>query len=249
MFPSWLRSAARSLGHGLLHLIYPGLCHVCARSLEPPAPPFCADCRRALTLDDAAVCPRCAATVGPFVADASGCVRCREESFAFDAAVRLGPYEGLLRETVLRLKRWSGETLAERLGALFAETARERLLGLGAELVLAVPLHWRRLWSRGYNQAAALAHGLAGVLGLPCRPTWLRRIRHTPRQTDLTPAQRRLSVRGAFRTTTGAGVAGKVVLLVDDVVTTGTTVGEAAKALRQAGAARVVVAAVARAQG
>src|SRR5262245_11796427 len=173
MFPAWLTAAARTVGQGLLHLIYPGLCHVCGCSLPPPAPPFCDACRLALTCDDAPTCPRCAATVGPFAADPSGCVHCRDEAFAFDRVVRLGPYDGLLRETVLRLKHHSSEVMAERVGALFAETARERLAALGAGVVVPVPLHWRRRWGRGYNQAAALAYGLAGVLGLPCRPSWL----------------------------------------------------------------------------
>jgi ComF family protein len=249
MLPAWLLTAARTVGQGLLHLIYPGLCHLCGRSLPLPAPPFCDDCRRSLTSDNASICPRCAATVGPFTDEASGCVHCREDSFGFDVVIRLGPYDGLLRETVLRLKQWRGEALAERIGTLFAETVRERLSTQGAELVISVPLHWRRRWSRGYNQAAALAYGLAGVLALPCRPNWLRRIRNTPKQSDLTPAQRRINVRGAFRATAGAAVAGKAVLLVDDVMTTGTTVSEAARALRQAGAARVIVAVLARAQG
>ena len=249
MFPAWLTAAARAVGQGLLHLIYPGLCHVCGRPQQPPAAPFCDPCRRALTFDDEPTCPRCAATVGPFAADPAGCVRCRDEGFAFDGVLRLGPYRGVLRDTVLRLKRRSGEALAELVGGLFAESARERLAALAAEVVVPVPLYWLRRWTRGYNQAAALAYGLADVLRLPCRPAWLRRVRHTPKQSELTPAQRRLNVRGAFRAGRFAAVAGKTVLLVDDVMTTGATVSEAAKALRQVGAARVAVAALSRAQG
>jgi predicted amidophosphoribosyltransferase len=86
-------------------------------------------------------------------------------------------------------------------------------------------------------------------LRLPCRPRWLRRIRHTPKQTEQTPAARRENVKGAFRAARGGALAGQAVLLVDDVMTTGSTVSEAARALRDAGARQVVVAVLARAHG
>jgi ComF family protein len=116
----------------------------------------------------------------------------------------------------------------------------------GADVVIPVPLHWWRRFRRGYNQSEALASRLAYRMRLPCRPGWLRRIRHTPQQTAQTPSERRENVRGAFRARSWARLRGKVVLLVDDVLTTGTTCNEAARALRGAGAAQVVVAVLAR---
>jgi ComF family protein len=244
-----LATLARRLGQGLLHLVYPAMCHVCGASLAPPAPPFCAACRAALTHDPAETCPRCAATVGPHTASPDGCVLCRKETFAFETVLRLGPYEGLLKETVLRLKHSAGEVLAELLGELFADAVRQRLLAAGAGVVVPVPLHWWRRFRRGYNQSEAVALGLAARLGLPCCPGWLRRTRSTPHQMSLPPSLRRENVRGGFRAGHQAAVAGQTVLLVDDVMTTGTTASEAARALRAAGAARVVVACLARATG
>jgi predicted amidophosphoribosyltransferase len=84
---------------------------------------------------------------------------------------------------------------------------------------------------------------------LPCRPRWLRRIRNTPQQMRQTPADRRDNVRGAFRARARPALRGQTVLLVDDVLTTGSTCSEAARALREAGAARVVVAVLAHSQG
>ena len=110
-------------------------------------------------------------------------------------------------------------------------------------------MHWRRRWQRGYNQSEALARGLAASLGLPLRSRWLRRIRNTPSQVHQSPTARRENVRGAFRAARGVRLDGLCILLVDDVVTTGATSSEAAKALRKAGARRVVVAALTRAQG
>jgi ComF family protein len=218
---------------------------VCYTPLPPGAGPFCADCRKALSADPRPQCPRCAASVGPFAAVADGCPLCRGTSFAFHKVTRLGPYEGRLREVVLRMKRASGEALAEAVGELWAECAEARLRALGADVVVPVPLHWRRRWWRGYNQSEALARPLAARLGLPCRPAWLRRVRHTPEQKGQSAGAKLENVRDAFRGR-GAGLAGRTVLLVDDVLTTGATAGEAARALRRAGAKRVVVAVLAR---
>lgn len=249
MSPPWLMrcaDAGRELGRGLLHLLYPALCHFCGRSVA--SGPFCDGCRAALFTDPLPFCPRCAATVGPFAVNDGRCTHCRDEALPFDAALRLGPYEGLLREAVLRMKHHSGEGLAELLGELWADQAGPAFRGVAADAVVPVPLHWRRRWLRGYNQSESLAHGLAARLRLPCKPSWLRRVRATPMQTRQTLAGRRENVRGAFAAPK-LPAPGKTLLLVDDVMTTGATAAEAARALRAAGAGRVVVAVLARAHG
>jgi predicted amidophosphoribosyltransferase len=108
-----------------------------------------------------------------------------------------------------------------------------------------VPLHWWRRWRRGYNQSEALARRVARTLSSTCRPQALRRVRNTGPQTAQTLAGRRANVRGAFRARRGVEVGGKTILLVDDVLTTGSTCHEAARALCAAGAGRVVVAVLA----
>jgi ComF family protein len=150
---------------------------------------------------------------------------------------------------ILRLKHSSGEPQAEKLASLWADHAAARFRAQAADMIVPVPLHWWRYWQRGYNQSQALALVLAEQLKLPCRPRWLRRIRHTPHQVGQTPAARRANVRGVFAARPRKELKNKTVLLVDDVLTTGTTASEAAKALRTAGAARVVVAVLASSQG
>jgi ComF family protein len=236
----------RSLLHGAVELLYPARCLLCHELRGPEHAPFCAACWQALFTDSLPCCPRCAATVGPFAAHDGRCVHCRHEALPFDAVVRLGAYEGRLRDVVLRLKHRSGEGLAEVLGQRWGAEQRARLAGLGADRVVPVPLHWWRRWRRGYNQAAALAYGLGQALDLPCQRWWLRRVRPTPPQTSQSGAARLDNVRGAFQARRGATLRGRTVLLVDDVMTTGATVTEAARALRDAGAARVVVAVLAR---
>jgi ComF family protein len=242
-----LAAAGHDLGQGLLQLLYPGRCLLCARDLPPDRPHFCDPCRSALLTDPAESCPRCAGRVGPYAVVEGRCVACRGEPFGFDEALRLGRYEGVLREAVLRLKRHTGEGLAELLGELWAERDASRFEALRADALVPIPLHWRRCWQRGYNQSQAVAWGLSHRLGLPCQPAWLRRVRNTPRQPSQTPAGRKENVRGAFAARRGVRLDGRRVLLVDDVMTTGATASEAARALRTAGAARVTVAVLARA--
>jgi ComF family protein len=143
------------------------------------------------------------------------------------------------------MKSGTGEGLAEMMGRVFWEAACARLRSAGVDVVVPIPLHWRRYWSRGYNQAAAVGREVAGGLGVMFG-SLLRRVRHTPQQVQPSAAARRENVRGAFRVRRGASLSGRSVLLVDDVMTTGSTVREAARTLREGGAIRVVVAILAR---
>lgn len=232
----------RDWWHGFRHLLAPGLCSGCCRPLEPYRDAFCADCEQRIARDPHPTCPRCSSTVGPHVALDGGCAHCRNESFAFERVVRLGPYEGLLRSLILRIKRPDGDGLAETLGALFAQLRSHPLRELKADAVVPVPLHWWRRLQRGFNQSGLIAQTLARQLQLPCVARWLRRVRPTPTQTSLSQTERRSNVRGAFQARSRPALAGRTVMLVDDVLTTGSTAHAAAQALRAAGAARVVVA-------
>ncbi|HEY1379211.1 MAG TPA: phosphoribosyltransferase family protein [Gemmataceae bacterium] len=239
------RTLATDLARGLLHLAYPGVCAACTRPTGIAPGDFCPDCRAALVADPHPTCPRCASTLGPNLPPASDCTRCRGQSFAFERVIRLGPYEGIRRDTVLRMKHGQHEGLAEAAGELWAEHALGQLKAVGAGAVVPIPLHWRRRWRRGYNQAAALARAVASTLQVPCRERWLRRVRATLLQTAVALSARRDNVRGAFRAPADPRLRGLTVLLVDDVLTTGGTANEAARTLRAAGAARVVVAVLA----
>jgi ComF family protein len=243
-----LRSFGRDLVRGLTDLLLPAACVGCDAPLPPDANGFCLRCRAALTADVGSACPLCAAAVGPFTALDGGCPNCRDAGLRFDAVDRLGTYDGLLRELILRIKYAAGESTAEQLGRFWSAEAGTRLAGLGVDLVAPVPLHWWRRVKRGYNQCDVLAEHLARRLRLPCRPRCLRRTRYTPFQSNRTTAERRANVAGVFRASTAGALRGRSVLLVDDVLTTGSTASEAARALKAAGAKRVVVAVLARAE-
>jgi ComF family protein len=252
MSTSWLnrlKDAGRDFLAGLRDIVYPGCCLLCGQVLPTGPTHFCLTCRQHLFTDRFPSCPRCAGTIGPFAVVEGCCRACREEPFSFEQVVRLGPYEGLLREVILRMKRQRGEGLSELLGACWAEQASAKFTTLNVDAIVPVPLHWRRRWQRGYNQSAALCHGLSARLHVPYYSSWLRRIRNTPQQTHQTLAGRKVNVRGAFRIRQGAPLKRRAILLVDDVMTTGATASEAARTLLGGGASRVVIAVLARAQG
>jgi ComF family protein len=145
----------------------------------------------------------------------------------------MAPYEGLLRDVILRMKQWTGEDLAEVIGTLWARRMAPQLSTFNADVVIPVPLHWMRRWRRGFNACDILARRLAQELNIPCLNRILRRSRATDFQS-LQPSAtaRRENVKRAFHTYGGDQLQGKAVVLVDDVLTTGATASEAARALR-----------------
>jgi ComF family protein len=171
------------------------------------------------------------------------CALCRAGLRGFDAAYCYGAYEGLLRELIHLYKYGRIKTLARPLADLLAAALPrdERF-----DLVAPAPLHWIRQWRRGFNQSELLAREIARRSGIPlARP--LVRVRHTPSQAGLSNTARRQNVAGAFRCRRGARlVAGKRILLIDDVMTTGSTGAACARTLKRAGAARVALLTIAR---
>lgn len=244
-----MRPVAAEFAHNVVRWLYPKMCLVCD-AVEGEAVAFrhglCNECHRAVTTDPFLACPWCAQTVGSYSDTAKGCIECKGIALGFERAVRLGPYNGKLRDAVLRIKFLAGEGLADLLGRAFVESRSEALHALNADVVASVPLHWWRKWTRGYNQSEAVGRELATSLRVPFVPHLLRRVKWKPQQLQPTREARRENVKGAFRVRTGARLGGKTVLLTDDVMTTGSTLGEAARALRDAGAERVVVAVLAR---
>ncbi len=238
---------ARRCLAAVAELVWPRYCLVCDVPLPETAPAgcVCEACRAAILTDPHDTCPRCTSTVGPHTDTTKGCPRCKNERFRFASAVRLGPYDGPLRDAILRMKHAPGEPLAETLGELWASARRESLLKSDPTAVVPIPLHWRKRWHRGYNQSESLARGVASALGIPCVPRFLARVRPTPSQVAQSPTERRENVRGAFRCRVRVKSPEERILLIDDVLTTGATADEAAGVLRAAGVAQVSVAVLA----
>ena len=228
---------------GVSHLVWPPRCLAC--TTPTAAEHFCADCVTALTTDHPHRCAFCAGNLGPHADATKPCLRCPKAKYAFASAARFGLYADAVRLAVLAMKQPAGELLAFRLGELWATHRRAELLAGNPQVVVPVPLHWRRRWSRGYNQAEELARGLAATLGLPLVAHALSRRRATDVQAQQSAAARWDNVKGVFAARRPDAVRGLRVLLVDDVLTTGATAHNAALALLAGGAAQVRVAVVA----
>ena len=196
-------------------------------------PPKCPVCRRLLDSGEGLLCPKCQRDL-PWTEGAPG-----EKSVEFlDACV--GPlwYEGDVRHSHHRYKFSGVQAYAGPYSLLMSQCAADRL-DEEFDVVCWTPLSRKRLRRRGYDQSQLLAVEVAGRLGLPVEPL-LDKIRDTPAQSgQRDAAARRANVLGAYRVKTGKQPAGKRILLVDDVVTTGATLSECARVLRTAGAARV----------
>jgi ComF family protein len=170
------------------------------------------------------------------------CSLCRLGLTGFDTVYTFGSYEATLRRLIHLFKYDQVRPLARPLGALLARAIpREHRF----DLIVPMPLHWKKRWSRGYNQAELLAREVARRWGVPVKRI-VRRVKPTDPQAGLSNSKRRLNVRGAFQVSKRADLKGLRVLLIDDVLTTGATASACASALKRAGASHVAVAAVAR---
>jgi predicted amidophosphoribosyltransferase len=213
----------------LLDLLYPRLCACCG---GPGGGAFCEACEAALEWIAPPSCPRCGAA-----RPGRRCAECEGKEFVFAGATALGRYEGRFRDAVLALKFRGGRHLADEFGRRLAGRLPKRF-----DLVVAVPMSRWKLLVRSYNAAELVAERLARHAGLPFARRALIKTRRTRPQAELPLGERLRNPLGAYRARRLRGV----VLLVDDVLTTGATANACAEALRAAGAAEVHVAVVAR---
>ena len=236
----------------LLTLAYPQVCAICARSVEQRKfGVACEACWKATQIFTGAetICWKCGA-LAPAEIEPEWCdeVRCRKcDSHSFTAARAVGLYEGALRESVLLLKR--KPHISHHLQALLGYAATHSPLNTCTRII-PVPLHDKRKATRGFNQASIIAQTLSKSLSLPLDEVSLLRVSGTEKhRAGLDAKGRSDTVAGAFRVRHSRLVANEVILLIDDVFTTGATVSACADALNQAAAASVFVLTIARANG
>ncbi|MBM3953626.1 MAG: ComF family protein [Planctomycetes bacterium] len=238
-----LLAAGRRLAAVAADLLFPLRCAWCAVDLPAAesvvVPRLCAPCAAEFA-HAATECPfaapdRGAGTAGPGPTAGATDPRC----------LVLGPYAGPLREAVLRCKRPAGALVAQALGGLVAERHAERLRAWCPDVVVPVPMHWLRRLGRGTSATGDIARGLARAAGLPVVAA-LRRTRATVMQNRIPVADRQGNLADAIAVR--RAVAGRRVLLVDDVMTTGATLRACHRALAAGGAAAVAGVVVARAR-
>jgi ComF family protein len=256
---------ARAVVDDLVTTFFPADCKACGGPLlRAGLAPVCDECIGGVEPQSATLCVRCGETLdmegvryaGQFPAEGLFCSPCRMVEPEFAKAVAYGVYEDELREMVHLLKYEGMRAVARLLGRMLAQTIETLKDKASSELmVVAVPLFPAKERQRGYNQAVLLAEAALKELKKSA-PEWrlravhgaIRRVKDTQSQFELTPRGRRRNLQGAFAVSETADLSGREVLLVDDIYTTGATARACAAVLRQAGASRVWVATVSRAQ-
>lgn len=223
-----------------LGLIYPPSCIACGAAVDRPQA-LCADCWSTIRFIERPFCERLGT---PFALDIGGTLHSPAAIAhppSFQRARAVAAYDGAARSLVHKLKYNDRTELAEALGRMMLRAGAELLAD--ADLIVPVPLHRWRLWRRRFNQAAALAQVVARHAEIPCDMQALLRVKSTRSQVGLTRSQRRDNLSGAFRVAPGARlrIAQKRVLVIDDVVTTGSTANAVARALLRGGAQTVDV--------
>ena len=228
---------------GLLDILLPPRCLACTAAVDVPGR-LCGPCWAGV---DFIAAPHCCCCGFPFAYDEGAdvlCGACLGYPPAYDRARAVLRYNGVARSLVLGFKHGDRIHGAPAFAAWMCRSGAAVLAD--ADAVTPVPLHRRRLFKRRYNQSALLAREIAEATGLAFEPDLLIRTRNTKSQINFTRRRRFENVRGAFAVRPGAAVAGRRIVLIDDVMTTGATVNACAKALKRADTAGVGVLTLAR---
>jgi ComF family protein len=241
--------AIRNVPQFLFNLVFPDDCRLCAQPLVNVSRiPVCKSCLSLpQPLQAEFFCQTCRTPfLSSYPLDHNGqCAVCRENAVNFDFAYSYGSYEGPLQRLIQLFKYGKVESLAGPLSALLLRAVpRDQ----NFDVIAAMPMHWRKQWERGFNQAELLAQPVARRYGLKLA-TNLRRTHYTASQASLSEAGRRQNPKGSFAVARPEQIAGKRILLIDDVFTTGATLRAATAALKSAGAARVSALTLARVDG
>jgi competence protein ComFC len=227
-------------------LLYPPACAICSASVAA-GEYLCAECDAKITHIVPPFCAKCSEPFAGAISSAFTCANCAHRALHFDAAVAAYRSRGIVRRVILDFKYGRQIHLRHPVARwLLAALDDDRLRGRHFNIIIPVPLHPARERQRGFNQAGLLAELLSAHVSIQARPA-LERIRYTTTQTAFDRAERMENLHGAFRLRKNADVRDLHVLLIDDVLTTGSTLSECARVLKEAGARSVHAATAARA--
>ena len=237
---------APSLLRGIASLIYPPICTICSAAVGSDEY-LCADCEAKLSRIVPPFCAKCSEPFDGAITTTFSCANCSHRVLHFDAAISAYRSRGIARHVILNFKYGKQFHLRHLVGGwLISALNDSRIRGRKFDAIVPVPLHPARQRERGFNQALLLAEQVSAHVGVPVTSV-LKRVRFTTTQTAFDRAERIQNLRDAFRLRKNADVRSLDVLLIDDVLTTGSTLSECARILKQNGAASVYAATAARA--
>ena len=244
-----MRFVSSAVG-SFLGLVFPSRCLVCEAPLHPMRDcPLCPEHFRKILLVEPPLCSRCGRKMSGESVEALVCAECRSRATYHDLGYSACAFAEPIRYLIHLFKYGKRRYLASFLGRLLVDYIRDRADMAGYDAIIPVPLHWRRHWTRGFNQALDLARPLSRHFCIPVMKGNLRRVRYTTPQVGLLGKERESNIRNAFRARNPAKVAGKRLLLLDDVITSGATLNECARVLKRAGASWVTIVTLAQASG
>lgn len=239
-----MKAIVRAVRDGL----YPPFCHFCGNYCGGEEEnEICSDCLSQIQYIQEPLCERCGKSFTHEFATEYLCGDCLKSNRYFSRARAVGMYNGILRKAVHLFKYQLKNSLARPLGTLMVRRMESVLRDGPYHTIMPVPLHPKRLRSRGFNQALSLARFVSNCYSIPLDRYNLVRTRWTHSQVGLSVRKRRANVRGAFMLLKGADVKRKHILLVDDVYTSGSTVDECSRVLVNGGAQTVQILTLARA--
>lgn len=241
-----LRFSLVYVGQGIADLVLPSHCLACEQPLDTPQL-VCATCLDTFEAIEPPRCRKCGKPMGKYSETRRRCSDCKRHPLLFDQATAPWVYDEVVRDLVLKLKFCRATLVADFFAEQMASHLGEMSWRAAIDLVQPVPMHWAKAFWRGYNQAELLARGVCQRVQLPFSRS-LKKGLYTPPQSRLSRSSRLANLEGAFRVRPRDSVKGKRILLVDDVLTTGTTCSECARVLKAAGAKKVFVLTAARAR-
>ena len=233
----------------ILDFVYPQHCAVCKKHLKREERDVCEVCWNSLVTLPDPFCPYCKSFIEREDTKCSFCESARKvgEDHNFFMVRSLGRFDDYYRELIHRFKYGKkiplGRRLAQRLGETIngdSHLKTQNSCFLESDFLIPVPLHKSRYRERGFNQSEIVAQEISKIIGVSVLKNVLKRKKNTKDQTELSPLQREENVKGAFVVTKPEMINGKKIILVDDVITTGATLSECARMLKQAGAKEIL---------
>ena len=228
-------------------VIFPPQCLGCAEILHPQnGKIFCPACKEKIKFITGDICPVCGTIFPDSPAKNHLCGNCLENKTYFSCARAVVSYETIILHAIHQFKYGNNISVGALLASFMADFSFQDVNFTDYSLIVPVPLHIKRLRDRGFNQALILARAIAKKRQIPVNFSMLKRHKFTLTQTGLNKTERKQNIKGAFEVSDKKIIAGKNVILVDDVCTTGATINECAKTLLKAGAQKVTVLTLAR---
>ncbi len=237
-----LSAGLTDLTDSMLAIFFPAVCHLCEKPLgDPTDANICGNCRDSIKKIPEPFCHICGLPVSGLSTreHAPICGRCLSDSPAYGRARCAALHEDALRDAVLRFKYGKRMYIAKALAEILFECFQRHFQVQGFDLIIPIPIHRKRLRARGFNQSLLLAHRLSSHTGVRMARDLLQKTVDTPPQVRLGRKERITNIKGSFGVSDPHRITGSKILLIDDVLTTGATIGAAAQTLKRAKAARV----------